>query len=285
MRPHAVRAALVGTLLLAVTAGGAAANPSLLLPAPDGEVLTLLLLGSDDGPPRTGDLRAARADGFHLLSVAGDRQHATVVSLPRDSWVPIPGRGNDRINACLNHGPELCVSTVEAAFGIEVDGYLLTSMDALKGAVTAFGGLTIDVQRPLYDGGADIRSPGEQRLTGSQALTYARDRKNRADGDIGRSQAQAELLTAAHAEVVASGDVTRALQAATILRRYTLTDLSGPRLAQLALEALHLPPAGVERVIVPSRQGRAGAAAVVFLDDAAGVIIRDAADDGRLGGG
>ncbi len=277
------RAVAVFALAAMLVAGGVAiAAEHLLLPEPDGEVLGLLLLGSDGGPPRGDRMLTARADGVQLLFVSGDRRHATFVSIPRDSWIHLPGRGNNRVNACLNHGPESCVEAVEAEFGINLDGHLTTSMDGFKAAVSAFGGLVVDVPTPVFDGGMSIPEAGRQRLTGSQALTYGRDRKNRAGGDFGRSQAQAEMLALAHRHVAEGGDLDEVLEAATILRRHTVTDLGGPNLLRLAYEALHLPPDNVERALAPGRHGWAGPAAVVYLEPAAYDLVTDAAEDGRL---
>lgn len=267
--------------LTLVLTGGALAAGRVLIPDPDGEVLRLLLLGSDDGPPRTADLRRARADGFQLLFVSADRRHATFVSIPRDSWVPIGG-SNNRINACLNNGPDACVATAEQVFGLSLDGYVLTSMEGFRKAFEAFGGITVDVPTPVFDGGHDVPSAGVQHLTGAQALTYARDRKHRPNGDFDRSAAQAELLALAHAEVASAGDTAAVLEALTILRRHSLTDIPPRRLARLAFEALRLPPENVERVLAPARIGTAGAASVVFLDDDAYTLVTDAATDGRL---
>jgi LCP family protein required for cell wall assembly len=215
--------------------------------------------------------------------VAPDRQHATFVSIPRDSWVPVAGRGNSRINACLVDGPEACVSTVESAFGIEVDHYLMTSMRGFANATEAFGGLVVDVPRPVFDGGMAIPEAGEQRLRRSQTLTYARDRKNRPGGDFERSEAQAELLAIGHRDVVEEGTVQAVLDAVAVLRKHTLTDLSGPEMLRLGFEAMHLPPDNVQRELAPARLGTAGGASVVFLEDAAYSIISDAAEDGRVG--
>jgi polyisoprenyl-teichoic acid--peptidoglycan teichoic acid transferase len=270
----------VGTL--AVT-GVAVSVERLLLPDGDGEVLTLLLLGSDEGPPRSTEPVPGRADGFQLLFVSGDRQHATFVSIPRDAYIPVSGRGTTRINACLVDGPNACVTTVENEFGVEVDGYLLTSMEGFKQAVAAFGGLVVDVPTPVRDGGTAITEPGEQRLTGSQALTYGRDRKNRPGGDFARSRAQAQMLAIAHRDVVEGGDVRAVLDAVSVLRRHSRTDLSGPQLARLAFEARQLPPENVQRTLAEGNHAMAGPAAVVRLQSSAYEIIRDAAADGRIG--
>lgn len=276
--------ALVTAAALTIATAGVAAEHLLLPPPPDAGVTTFLLLGSDEGPNRSANPLVGRADGFQLLFVSGDRQHATFVSIPRDSYVQVTGRGRTRINACLVSGPENCVATVEQEFGVEVDHYLLTSMRGFANAVKAFGGITVDVPTPVFDGGEHIPQAGVQHLEGLQALTYARDRKNRPGGDFGRSQAQAELLSIAHADVVEAGTIAAVIDAATVLRRHSVTDLSGPRLVQLAFEAMQLPPGNVQRALAPARHGMAGPAAVVFLEASAYELIRDAADDARLTG-
>ncbi len=275
------RLVLLSALLLGLTAATATGAQRWLLPPVDDGVLTLLLLGSDGGPPRTDHLASARADGFQLLFVSGDRQHATFVSIPRDAWVPIPGWRNARISACLTQGPQRCVDTVEANFGIEVDGYLLTSMRGFSRAVTAFGGIEVDVGRNLVVGDTHV-APGLQRLPGPEALVYARDRKSRPDGDFGRSRAQAELLSLAHAAVAAEGGSATVLEALAILRRHSITDLAPGTLVRLGFEALRLPPDGVERHLAPARLGMAGAASVAYLDAAAYELVTDAAADGRV---
>jgi polyisoprenyl-teichoic acid--peptidoglycan teichoic acid transferase len=272
--------ALVAVGLLA-SAGSALALERWLLPSGDGELLTLLLLGSDDGPPRSGQLDRANADGFQLLFVSGDRQHATFVSIPRDSYVPVPNQGRTRINACLFNGPERCVATVESVFGVEVDGYLLTSMRAFTRGVERFGGIEVEVPQRLRVGEVSISS-GLQTLDGPEALVYARDRKSRSSGDIGRSQAQAQLLAAAHRQVRDDGSPGEVFRALTALRRHTVTDLAGPQLVRLAFESLQLPPSNVERTVLPGNVGFAGPASVYFLEDRAYGIVSDAADDARL---
>lgn len=273
--------AVVVALTLATVAGSAVAVDRWLLPPGDGEVLTLLVLGSDDGPPRDGPFDEGNADGFQLVFVAGDRQHATIVSVPRDSYVPVPGRGTTRINTCLYHGPERCVTAVESIFGVTVDGYLLTNMRAFTRGVERFGGIEVDVPRSLRVGGTSL-APGTQTLDGAEALVFARDRKSRPDGDAGRSQAQAELMAAAHRQVRADGSPGEVLRALGVLRRHTVTDLSGPELTRLAFEALQLPPDSVARTSLPGSLGFAGPAHVYFLSDAAYGIVADAAEDGRV---
>jgi polyisoprenyl-teichoic acid--peptidoglycan teichoic acid transferase len=269
---------------LAVLGSSAAALERWLLPPGDDDVLALLLLGSDDGPPRDKPFDEGNADGFQLLFVSGDRQHATFVSIPRDSYVlPTAGASRrDKITHCLQVGPERCVETVASAFDVEVDGYLLTSMRAFTRGVERFGGIEIDVEQHLRVGGTSI-APGQQTLDGPEALVYGRDRNSRSDGDVGRSQAQARLLAAAHRQVHADASPGTVFRALTELRRHTVTDIPGPELVRLAFEALRLPPDNVQRTVLPGSVGMDGPAWVFFLADGAQAIIDDAAADARLG--
>lgn len=279
-RYRATTLLVLGLLLLG---GTATAVEHLLLVEGRGHVLTFLLLGGDQGPPRGGDVRNARADGVQLLFVSADRQHATFVSVPRDTYLPVPGRGRTRIGHCLVSGPDNCVATVEQEFGLDVDGYLLTSMHGFAHAVQRFGGLTVDVPAPVFDGGTSISQAGEQHLTGSQALTYARDRKNRSGGDVARTQAQAELLTVAHREVVSGGDLRSITDALTVLRRHSFTDLSARELARYAFQAMRLPPDNVEGTVATGSHALIGGASMYRLDQQGRDRIADAAEDGRLG--
>ena len=248
--------------------------------AADGRVLTVLLLGSDAGPPRSGDPLRGRADGFQLLFVSADRQHASILSVPRDSWVPVAGRGNGRINSCLTGGPQLCVRTVEQLWGLRVDGWVATSMWGFAEAVSEFGGLVVDVTRPVSDGGENITRTGLQGINGYQALTWARDRKSRPGGDFTRSRAQGELLAIGQAHLHADGSAEAAQRVASIVARHSATSFSNAELASYALQALRLPPGNVRRIGLPGRPGWAGPASVVFLEPNAAAIVADAAADG-----
>jgi polyisoprenyl-teichoic acid--peptidoglycan teichoic acid transferase len=287
---------IVGALVVLPLIGLAMERMVAVGPSSD-EPLAILLLGSDAGPPREDFPLTGRADGIQLLFVSADRTAATIVSIPRDSWVPVPGFGETKINACLTRGPETCVTTVEDAFDISIDAYFVTSMWGFADAVNEFSGcpsgpgdcsrgITVDVDFTCTSqcGGLPIASKGVQQLNGYEALTYARYRKGREGGDFGRAQGQAELLALAHAEVQAEGSVARMMDALRILRRHTVTDLTMPQLARLGLDAMRLDPANVERRLAPSVTAQIGAASAVRLLPEAYPLISDAADDGRLDG-
>lgn len=292
------RTTLIAALLAAAVALPVAnAAATVIAPAPAGQPFTVLLLGSDDGPPRDANPLTSRADAIHILTVSGDRQHAAFVSLPRDAWIPVTGAGTTKINACLTRGPENCVATVEAEFGIAIDGYIITSMWGFAEAVNEFvgcppgpdtpcdTGLVVDVQDPCDAncGGRPIPTAGEQPLSGYEALAYARHRKTRPGGDFSRSQAQARMLAIAHRNVHDTASLIRTMEALRVMRRHSVTDLGTTTLARLAIDSLALPPANVTLEFAPSRGGTVGDASVVFLEPGTYTLITDAAD-GRIGG-
>ena len=294
-RTRRITAALIGALLLLPAL--AFATERLVAVQPDGDrPLAILLLGSDDGPPRDGDPTEGRADGIQLLVVSSDRTAATFLSFPRDSWVPVTGIGETKINACMTRGPENCADTFEDVFQIEIDGWLMTSMWGMADAVNEFAGcpsgpedcdrglvVNVDFTCTSQCGGLPIAERGEQRLNGYEALTYARYRKGREGGDFGRSQGQAELLAIAHREVVEDGSVARMMDALRILRRHTETSFTMPQLVRLGLDAMRVDPANVQRQLVPSRTGTVGAASVVFLEDGTYDLVADVIADGVIG--
>lgn len=297
-RTRRITAALVGALLLVPAL--AFATERLVAVAPQGDrPLAILLLGSDDGPPREGDPTKGRADAIQLLFVTEDRTAATFISIPRDSWLPVGGIGETKINACMTvlDGAQNCADTLEDVFGIEIDGWMLTSMWGMADAVNEFSGcasgpeecdrglvVNVDFTCTSQCGGLAIPERGEQRLNGYEALTYARYRKGREGGDFGRAQGQAELLAIAHREVAEDGSVARMMDALRILRRHTITSFTMPQLVRLGLDALRVDPAQVQRQLIPSTTATIGAASAVRLLDGAYPMVADAADDGILNG-
>ncbi len=276
-RRRLVALGLAGALALSASVTAVAVQRA---DAAEGRVLTVLLLGSDAGPPRSGDPLRGRADGFQLLFVSADRQHASIVSVPRDSWVPVAGRGNGRINSCLTAGPQTCVRTIEQLWGLKVDGWVATSMWGFAEAVNEFGGLVVNVTRPVSDGGENITSTGLQGINGYQALTWGRDRRSRPGGDFTRSRAQGELLAVGQAHLFADGSPAAAQRVASIIARHGATSFSSAELAAYALQASRLPPGNVRRIGLPGRPGWAGPASVVFLEPSAAAIVADAAANG-----
>lgn len=254
------------------------------LPLDDDDMYVLLVMGSDQGPPRSDSVVQGRADGIHLVVVDEAREHVSIASFPRDSYVPVRGMGTTKINAMLTAGADNAVGTMEDLTGLAIDDWIVTGFDAMIVGVDEFGGVHVDVEQRLNNAKAATNlEPGYQRLTGWGALGYSRDRGSRPNGDIGRSTGQARLLAGMHQELI--NDTTSPVQLmdyAGILRRHTASSISTDRLIRLGVTALRIDPANVVQVTMPGNVGTAGAASVFRLSDGAFSIFADLRDDGRL---
>lgn len=166
-------------------------------PAP-GRGTTWLLVGSDSRADLTptqqrdlstgGNIGDGRTDTLLVVHLPGPGSDApaTVVSLPRDSYVTIPGYGHDKINAAFTlGGAALLTRTVEQATGLRLDHYLEIGFGGFATLVDALGGVTLCPDEPIDDPLAGLALPaGCQKLAGGAALGYVRSRATpRADLD------------------------------------------------------------------------------------------------------
>jgi LCP family protein required for cell wall assembly len=145
----------------------------------------------------TGYAAGRRTDTMMLLHIPRGGGSPTLVSLPRDSYVPIPGRGRNKLNAAYAFGgPKLLAQTVEQVTGIRIDHYMEIGFDGFASVVDAVGGVRICVKQPMNDPKAALRlKAGCQVLNSRQALGYVRTRAS-ARGDLDRVQRQQEFLGA-----------------------------------------------------------------------------------------
>lgn len=160
--------------------------------ASDARAVNFLLLGTDSrisaGDPTMWELGAQRTDAIMLVQLAADREALTVMSIPRDSWVEIPGHGVHKVNAAFSFGgPALTVDTIEGLTGVQIDHVGIADFESFAALTDELGGVDITLQQSLAVGDTELQ-PGEHRLTGEQALHYARERYNVAGGDFGRVQ-------------------------------------------------------------------------------------------------
>jgi LCP family protein required for cell wall assembly len=246
----------------------------------------VLVIGSDARPGES--VSATRADAIHIVGVNPAKGRASVLGIPRDSWVEIPGRGRDKINAALARGgPELLVRTVERLSGISLDAYVLTGFEGFKSIVSAIGGIDITIPFPIRDRWAHARlDRGPTRLSANQALAFTRARHALRDGDFGRSRNQGRFLVAALATLrdrFSARGGAALIPWATAGARHLRTDLTVSDLFDLLLAAPAFDPERVRADVVPGRVGSVGGRSVVFLSDAAHARFSDLARDGLLG--
>jgi LCP family protein required for cell wall assembly len=153
------------------------------------------------------DVSGQRSDTILLLHVPGNGGPAVLVSLPRDSYVRIPGHGWNKLNAAYSFGgPTLLAQTVQNATGLRIEHYMGIGFGGLVNVVNSIGGVTMCFSHPLHDtaSGLHLRK-GCQTLSGGKALSFVRTRHNFASQDLQREQNQRVFLRALLSKMTSPG--------------------------------------------------------------------------------
>jgi len=170
-------------------------------------VINIILLGSDEAPDRYGH----RTDTIMILSLDSDSGKVTLLSIPRDLFVYVPGRSMDRINVADTFGGvEMVYQTILYNFGIEIDHWVRANFIGFETAVNHLEGIEVQVEGHLYDecGGVYYDYyPGTYHMNGHQALCYARMRKTSSDFD--RIRRQQEVLKAMFQKLLSLDGLTK----------------------------------------------------------------------------
>ncbi|MFD0170176.1 LCP family protein [Streptomyces decoyicus] len=192
-----------------------------------GDGLNFLVVGTDGRDKLTpgekqkyhlGGAPCHCTDTLMLVHLSADRDRASVVSLPRDSYAEVPAHtdavtGGQRakhaikLNAAYAEGgPSLTVRTVEHMTGVHIDHYLEVDFTSFMRSVDAVGGVEICTVRPLRDSYTGLDLPvGKSKLNGGQALQYVRSRHIDGSADLGRMQRQQRFLAALIHKITSSG--------------------------------------------------------------------------------
>lgn len=169
---------------------------------------TYLLVGSDSREGLTaaerkalgvgGNASGRRTDSIILVHTPSGSGKPVLISVPRDSYLPIPGHGRNKVNAAFAiGGPTLLAKTLEQATGLPIDGYVEIGFGGFAGVVDSLGGVEVCVKRAIKDAKAHIDlKKGCQTLDGKNALGYVRARYSDPKGDLGRAERQRQFLGA-----------------------------------------------------------------------------------------
>lgn len=245
---------------------GVLAVPTLMAPG-DGDRINLLLVGIDR---RSGTGWTFRTDTILVLTVDPRTGAASLLSIPRDLQLAIPGHGQDRINTAnvfgylqdkSDGGPALLRATVESNFDIPIDGYLMVDFQTFKTIVDTLGGIDVNVPRTLHDTRYPDPRPGDpyafrtihfdagpQHMNGQQALAYARSRMSTSDFDRAKRQ---QIVLLAIRERALSPDAIPGwpLLAAAVLEGIK-TDLGSGELLSLALFAARVDTSQLKQAVL-----------------------------------
>ena len=251
------------------------ARPAPATPAqPAGEnPVTFLLVGSDTrGETLEGEDPDGRSDAIMIARFSGDRRHAQLISIPRDSWVDIPGHGRNKINASYAFGgPTLLIQTVEQLTQVRIDHYVAIDFEGIADVTEDLGGVDVYVAETTTNGPYTFQA-GINHINGEQARWYLGQRYGLQGGDFDRVKRQQHFLQAVFNKLFSSDTFTSPgrLDAAML----TLTDnvsiddsLGNGDLLGLAYSMRSLTPENIHYFTAPVEgTGMEGPASVVYLN-------------------
>ncbi|MFI7588637.1 LCP family protein [Spongisporangium articulatum] len=187
----------------------------------------ILLLGSDSrisaGDASAWVRGAQRTDAIMLVHIPADRQNVTVTSIPRDSWVNIPGHGMNKINAGFSFGgPALEVKTIEAYTGVRIDHVVVLDFDGFQQVTDDLGGVRITIPDDSYDSARRKHwKAGTYTMDGETALTYVRQRHGLPGGDFDRVKRQQNWIRAIATKTLSKDTLTNPMTLTSVLGSIT----------------------------------------------------------------
>jgi LCP family protein required for cell wall assembly len=239
--------------------------------------ITFLLVGSDTRADiADGELPDARSDAIMIARFSADRQHAQVISIPRDSWVDIPGHGKNKINAAYAFGgPTLLIQTVEQLTGVRIDHYAAIGFSGLIDVTDELGGVDVYVAETTSWGDYTFTA-GSNHLDGDAARWYVGQRYDLPGGDFDRVKRQQNYLRSMFSKLFSNGVFTSPGELDSVLRTVTSAvavddGLSNTDLLSMAYSLRGLTPDTIDFFTAPVLgTGTEGAASVVYLDQTTG---------------
>ena len=224
----------------------------------DEDRINILLLGLDADEQRYKTMGAFRTDTIILLSVDFKANQVYLISIPRDSYVKIPGRQQrDRINTAFvwgggfkGEGFERTIETVSSFLGgIPIHYYVGIDMNAFVEIVDIMGGVEFDVDVTVKVGG-NVITPGLQRLNGQQVLAYCRNRRFPA-GDIQRVKNQQKMLLAIFDQLKSSKQLLNVSKYYEVLKSKVYTNLNAKQIAALGVFGMKLNLSDIHTYSIP----------------------------------
>ena len=168
------------------------------------EPFRILLMGIDSTDEGLVKNAVANGDSLVLITFNPKTLNATMLSIPRDSYVPIacwPGKGENKITHAAAYGNDCMINTIEDFFDVNIDYYVKINFKGLVHLVDALGGIDVEVPQDLCTddssrGKQACIKEGFQHLDGEGALVLSRNRKQLKNGDFGRGQNQQLVIKA-----------------------------------------------------------------------------------------
>lgn len=281
-----------------------------------GDPFNLLLVGSDtrelSGPDQerygatsgaTGTA-GARSDTIMVLHVDPKTEQAAVLSIPRDTWIPIDGGAKSRINSAFNDkpdGPARLIRTIRDAFGIPINHFAEINLPGFRDMVNAIGGVTVYFAAPARDthSGLSIPNSGCLNLNGDQALAFVRSRyyeyyeggrwRTDPDSDLSRIKRQQDFIrrvvhkatsgSTLTSPAALNGLVSAIVKNLTVDDKLTLSDMQ-----TLARRFRTLTPDKIAMMTVPTKPVTIDGSDVLLVDGPATNAVLSVFGSGPLPG-
>ena len=242
-------------------AGIPARAPQQKVAAGEEPAVNILVLGTDSrtsaSDPSQWKEGAQRTDAIMIVQVSGDRKTVSVMSIPRDSWVEIPGHGQGKINAAYSYGgPSLTIHTVENLTGIHIDHFAVANFESFVALTDEIGGVRINLKTPQTLAGKELGA-GAQVLDGQQALAYTRERSSLPNGDFDRVKRQQTWMRSIVSRVLTNGTLSSPTALYSFLKTASRTvavdeSFTLNQMQSLALETRHLHSNDIKFMTVPT---------------------------------
>jgi LCP family protein required for cell wall assembly len=195
--------------------------------------VNILILGDDSAFDRPGGRVNGRTDIIIIFHINLESGEGTIVTIPRDTWVSIPGHEDGKINgAHALGGNELTVQTIEEFSGLKIDNYIITDFDGFKPLIDFLGGVTVEVKENLSDSfsGCNL-SIGVHHLNGEQALALSRNRHRSGEpgqqgGAFAREREAAKIILALYDQQTTFEKFIKMPVFVNYLLNYVWTDIS-----------------------------------------------------------
>ena len=242
-------------------AGIPARAPQQKVAAGEEPAVNILVLGTDSrtsaSDPSQWKEGAQRTDAIMIVQVSGDRKTVSVMSIPRDSWVEIPGHGQGKINAAYSYGgPSLTIHTVENLTGIHIDHFAVANFESFVALTDEIGGVRVNLKTPQTLAGKELGA-GAQVLNGQQALAYTRERSSLPNGDFDRVKRQQTWMRSIVSRVLTNGTLSSPTALYSFLKTASRTvavdeSFTLNQMQSLALETRHLHSNDIRFMTVPT---------------------------------
>lgn len=230
------------------------------------DMIWILAVGSDARPGQ--DMLRSRGDAIQVIGLNTRTGAATSIGIPRDSWVPIPGHGSEKMNSSLYFGgPQLMARTVSDFLGLPIDYVMVTRFEFFSAMVDDIGGIEVDNPRAFSDIYLKPKGfkAGRIHLNGYNAMAFSRIRKAFSNGDFERSANQQRTLRGIHRKIRARADQPGFLAAGVLTVLHHMETNVGPgELFELANVVARVDPKKITTCVVPGGVGYVGAQSVVF---------------------